>query len=1079
MSKAANDKKVNYRLNPDGEFIIENYNYAKPLANFFPGIAGKYGIPMWVFYVNRGQCINSFGTDGKDQAILEFQPANKAWQQTSLLGFRTFIKITSDKKESFYEPFHNGFTSMEYDLENQMAITSYDLKIKELNKSLGLEINVEYFTIPQDSYAALVRIVRIRNTSRKPRKLQLLDGLPRIVPFGIGNFFLKKLCRTIEAWMQVENLKNGVPFYKVDVDPIDRPQVLHIKGGNFYMTFQSNGKKNQVIKPVVDPEAIFGQINDFSCPRRFISTKKFAYPAKQQTVCKTPCGFALLDLDLASGEEKTFYSVIGNTRNIELLDSAVKKILKPGYLEQKKAENKDIIDQLQSEVDTKSSSAEFNQYCRQTYLDNIMRGGYPVTFAANDKEKVFYLYSRKHGDLERDYNKFQIQDTYFSQGNGNYRDMNQNRRCDVWFHPEIKEFNIPTFFNLLQADGFNPLVVKGASFRLQDSRSFQVKLNAICAENEAVKIIELLRKPFNPGEVILFLEENKIKLTLGNDEFLALLLTSSDKIPQAEHGEGFWIDHWHYNLDLLENYLGVYPEKLKELVFDKKCVTFFDNEHVIRPRGEKYLLLDGQPKQLHSVVFDREKKELIGQRRELPHVMRCANGKGDVYVTTLANKLFCLLVNKLSSLDPFGVGIEMEADKPNWFDALNGLPALFGSSTCETFELKRLVLFLRDAFERTKTEKIVLSEEVGEFLMELGKLLKEDPQDRSADKEYKFWDKCYDLRDAYRKKTKFGFSGKEVEFSFSEIKPVLEDALRKIDLGLAKAKAADSELYFGYFMNEVAAYDNLQDGFIKPTKFSQKKVPYFLEAQMHALRLTDNKETARNIYKATKQSPLYDKALKMYKVTAPLKDMPFELGRCRAFTPGWLENESVWLHMEYKYLLEILEQGLYEEFYADFRNVLIPFQKPERYGRSILENSSFLVSSAFPYKELHGNGFVARLSGSTVEFLNMWLVMNIGKKPFILDNKHELNLRFAPALAGWLFAKVTNTYGFLFLGKTQVTYHNPKAKNTFGKDAAVLTKIAFNDKNNKPVQIFSDTIPAPYALQIRDGLIKKIDIFLE
>ncbi|MDD5595885.1 MAG: hypothetical protein PHY94_06560, partial [Candidatus Omnitrophica bacterium] len=77
------EKKPKYYLNSQGEFVIENYNFAKPLANFFPGIAGKYGIPMWVFYVNRGQAISSFGTRDKDHSILEFFPANKSWQFTS------------------------------------------------------------------------------------------------------------------------------------------------------------------------------------------------------------------------------------------------------------------------------------------------------------------------------------------------------------------------------------------------------------------------------------------------------------------------------------------------------------------------------------------------------------------------------------------------------------------------------------------------------------------------------------------------------------------------------------------------------------------------------------------------------------------------------------------------------------------------------------------------------------------------------------------------------------------------------------------------------------------------------------
>ena len=52
---------ANYYLRPDGVFVIENYNQQKPFANFFPGISGAWGIPMWVFYVNRGQGIASFG----------------------------------------------------------------------------------------------------------------------------------------------------------------------------------------------------------------------------------------------------------------------------------------------------------------------------------------------------------------------------------------------------------------------------------------------------------------------------------------------------------------------------------------------------------------------------------------------------------------------------------------------------------------------------------------------------------------------------------------------------------------------------------------------------------------------------------------------------------------------------------------------------------------------------------------------------------------------------------------------------------------------------------------------------------
>ncbi len=131
-----------------------------------------------------------------------------------------------------------------------------------------------------------------------------------------------------------------------------------------------------------------------------------------------------------------------------------------------------------------------------------------------------------------------------------------------------------------------------------------------------------------------------------------------------------------------------------------------------------------------------------------------------------------------------------------------------------------------------------------------------------------------------------------------------------------------------------------------------------------------------------------------------------EIGRLRAFTPGWLENEFDFLHMEYKYLLELLRAGLYEEFFEDFRNTLVAFQDPAGYGRSPLENSSFIVSSAHPDKSQHGRGFVARLTGATAEFLSMWNLMMVGQEPFFIDDG-----QLVPALAACIAGLVIRRGG--------------------------------------------------------------------
>ena len=72
-----------YSLKNNGTFIINDYNRAKTFSNFLPGVSGVWGIPLWVFYVNRAQGVVSFGIKDKNHSISEFFPANKAYSFVS------------------------------------------------------------------------------------------------------------------------------------------------------------------------------------------------------------------------------------------------------------------------------------------------------------------------------------------------------------------------------------------------------------------------------------------------------------------------------------------------------------------------------------------------------------------------------------------------------------------------------------------------------------------------------------------------------------------------------------------------------------------------------------------------------------------------------------------------------------------------------------------------------------------------------------------------------------------------------------------------------------------------------------
>src|SRR5207245_11164167 len=130
-------------------------------------------------------------------------------------------------------------------------------------------------------------------------------------------------------------------------------------------------------------------------------------------------------------------------------------------------ENRGLIREIADGLALYTEAQALDGYSRQTYLDNILRGGMPCLIPQRSGMEVFHFYSRKHGDMERDYNFFELAPTYFSQGNGNFRDVNQNRRCEVLLHAGMKSGNVETFYNMIQLDGFNPLVLQTDIFYLE------------------------------------------------------------------------------------------------------------------------------------------------------------------------------------------------------------------------------------------------------------------------------------------------------------------------------------------------------------------------------------------------------------------------------------------------------------------------------------------------------------------------------------------------------------------------------------------------------------------------------------
>ena len=148
----------------------------------------------------------------------------------------------------------------------------------------------------------------------------------------------------------------------------------------------------------------------------------------------------------------------------------------------------------------------------------------------------------------------------------------------------------------------------------------------------------------------------------------------------------------------------------------------------------------------------------------------------------------------------------------------------------------------------------------------------------------------------------------------------------------------------------------------------------------------------------------------------------------------------------------------------------------DTFGRSPFEATSFIVSSAFPDKALHGSGFLARLSGSTAEFLSMWNHMMVGVAPFTLGGAsgQSLQLKLEPAIASWLW-RPDGTLSFRFLGAVDVTYVLPSKKDSW---EATIQGYVLEGRNGEKVTVDGAVVPSPIAEDVRALKYSKMTVTL-
>lgn len=391
--------------------------------------------------VNRGQGISSFGTESKKYPMLEFNAANKAYQLTPYIGFRTFIKAKRGDKEFVYEPFSPQNTRIpgepgeESKPKRFMYVGTNEMEVKEVSEEHGLTVNSTYIVLPMEKFSSLVRKTTFTNDGDVPLELSSLDGVATFEPDGGDmDWNLKNMGRTLEGWMEVKHAEDSItmPYYKLSTEPGDTADVHIELGGHYCLSFvvpEDDSVAPTLLPIAYDPRKIFGWDTTYTEPSGLIiKSVTDIVNGAQYGDAKTSSAFSALETTvLAPGESITLATFYGKTDAIENVPKIADTVTAPGYITEKFAEARSFIDKTLSGVETNSSVKLFDGAVKQMFLDNSLRGGLAqvmgdvddsklhLNYDEDSSVKIFHVYSRIHGDLERDYNQFDIKPSYFSQ----------------------------------------------------------------------------------------------------------------------------------------------------------------------------------------------------------------------------------------------------------------------------------------------------------------------------------------------------------------------------------------------------------------------------------------------------------------------------------------------------------------------------------------------------------------------------------------------------------------------------------------------------------------------------------------
>jgi len=775
MEESANVKGQFVEIENEKFYKISNYNQ---MADFFMTIVSDSD--HWMYLSGNGSL--TAGRKNRNNSLFPYYTVDKIHDYRGKTGSKTICLVEKNNRTHLWEPFTNE-AEKTYRIERNLYKSIYGNKVIFEERNISLEVSFKYGWCNSEKFG-WVKKSSIQNHGSGDTKIDLLDGIRNLLPYGVDYAFQNEYSNLLDAYKKNELLaESKLGLFMLSSIPVDRAEpsealkatsvwsIVPTENAKYLVSDKQleNFKNGQELETETDIRASRGayyvnvafnlkkyekqqwymaaEVNqdasDVANLGNFILTEKNITEQLENDIATGTQNLIKIvasadglqmgneELSFARHFSNTMFNVMrgGIFTNGYLFDTNDFKL----YVKQS---NTDIV---------KTFAKEMAKLPEEIELSNLLAWAKQIGNPELERICFEYLpltFSRRHGDPSRQWNQFSIETKNEDGTNklnyeGNWRDIFQNWEALCLSFPEFIEGIIAKFVNASTADGYNPYRItrEGMDWECPD--------------------------PNDPWAYI-----------------------------------GYWGDHQIIYLQkFLEQSEAFHPGKLDELL-SKEMFVYANVPYRIKSFNK----LVSNPKD--TINFDAELNkqidELVKQKGADGKLIH--DKKGNIYKVNLMEKILSALLSKLSNFIP-EAGIWLNTQRPEWNDANNALVGN-GVSMVTLYYIRRFLEFWENKFSNMEAESFNISAEIKALFDHIFYLFKANialtSTGFSDEDRYHFTQVLGKAGEVYREAVyNNSFSGEKQIVSLENLSDFVELAKKYINQSIQKNKREDG-LYHAY-----------------------------------------------------------------------------------------------------------------------------------------------------------------------------------------------------------------------------------------------------------------------------------------